>query len=221
MASTTCSRFFWKYSPVKASSPVVSEATSADVLGKALALGKKIPRGIWWTVKTTGKLGTITILDLGAQYLSHLTGISNMTPRGLPQYLMPIFPETRGIRREVSQGYKVRETLIAGKPDEEQPGKIVLPSGTDLEATIDSWLARVEFSGDSNLSEMLLAELYDAANRGAFGLNVQRWIFNKIETRDYPAANLTFERQKIPIRVQSNGRLCLLESIQYPCVKLP
>lgn len=212
-------RFYWRAARVAAAAP--AEGAEAARKFSAYGAAKMLPKALWWTTKTSLKVGTVTIYDLSAQYLAHVTGVSNMTPKGLPQNLMYLFPDTKNIRREVSQGYKVRSTLIADRREDEQPGKWRLPSDASLETTIDTWLARTDFSGDPKLNEMLFVELYAAAKRNAFNLNIQRWIQRKMETGDYPAVNQTLERQEIPIRVQNNGRFCLLESEQAACGALP
>jgi len=211
-------RWFWKNVPKLAT----AEVEESTVLGaktipqKLLGVGGSALRGLWFSSKLSMKLGVLSAVDLGSQYLGHTTHMQAMSQPGLPSYLMPLFSQTRKTRQEVFQTYGVRRLLepIWGKgPILAIQAPSLSSLDFDMNVLLNHWQPRMEEAK----SQVVSAILTEAATRGDLALNIRRWITAKVGKGDFKGANATLERQKIPLRFDKDGSLCVEASKEYGC----
>ncbi len=213
-ATALSNRFLWKK---WGKLPTVTESvtTAPTTLGGRILHGsRQFAKGSWWLLRKPLKLSAVAATDLTFQYASHLTGIHTMTAPGLPDYILHLFPKTRQIRHEVEQGYEIRRLLRDSRMPSQNPF-------AETVQDLDLFITKLDPTAGVDKSEMVYAELSGAADRGDLGLNIQRWILKKKEEKDWQGANQTWERQKIPVRFNATGELCLIDSAVYPCAALP
>ncbi len=212
---------FWKLKPAAAKQVVAeTEAAGAATFRQKVFSGLgKGGRALWWTTKTSLKVGTITVGDLGSQWAFHAAGWKDMTPQGFPEGLVKhVFPgvhesrqtvvSTYEARRLLAQHYKTMSAATAAGPEQG-----VIEPGLNL----DLFLTALDPSLDGDRREMAYAAFAGASTQKKLGLNIRRWILEKKHRGEFDSANKTLERQGIPVRLDQDGFVCFTDSQTFPC----
>ncbi|MFO1462878.1 MAG: hypothetical protein U1F66_03815 [bacterium] len=207
------------------SSTVSAEATQARrAWPSLLRMGAgKLARGAWWTAKTGTKLSLISVADLLlAQAPLHYFGVDSMTPQGLPEYALKLFPKTREARLAVAENYGARRLFRDYQKHGDGGKKVptVIP-GVEAGLDLDLFLTQLDPGIENGKREAAYAVLAEAAAGGKLGLNIRRWVLQKKKLGELAGANRTFERQGIPLRYEQDGSLCFTDSKDYPCPEPP
>jgi len=188
-----------------------------------LRVSKTAGRAAWWTTKTGMKVSLIGGSDLLLTQLPlHYFKVKDMTPKGLSQYLMILFPKTRETRAAVAETYAARRLF---KTYHEQGGGISkMPNtipGIDQGLDIDLFVTQLDPNLEGPKREAAFVVLTEAAADGKLGLNIRRWILKKKELGELAGANSTFARQGIPLRYEADQSLCFSDSKDYACENPP
>jgi len=185
--------------------------------------GKALVHGLWWTAKTSVKVGVIGTGDLAlVKTPLHYFNVHDMTQRGMPQYALKLFPKTREARQIVAETYGARN--LYREYQKRGDGAAKLPNtlpGIDPALDLDVFLTRLDPSLQGDKREAAYAVLAEAASNGKLGLNIRRWVLQKRKLEEWEGANRTFERQGIPLRYDAEGALCFTDSESYSCPEPP
>ena len=195
----------------------------AGLAPKILRGGQLFGKSLFWTAKTSLKVGIISTGDLLlVKTPLHYFKIHDMTQQGLPQYAMWLFPSARDARQAVKETYSSRNLYRQYQKSDAISAK--LPNSipqVDPALDLDVLMTKLDPSLAGDKREAAYAVLAEAAASGKLGLNIRRWIFQKKKMGEWEGANRTFERQSIPLRYDAEGTLCFIDSENFACPESP
>lgn len=190
---------------------------------KLLRGGQLFGKSLFWTAKTSLKASVIATGDLVlVKTPLHYFKIHDMTQQGLPQYAMWLFPETRDTRQAVKETYTARNLFRQYEKSDAQ--KAQFPNSIpniDPALDLDVLITQLDSSLTGGKREATYAVLAEAAASNKLGLNIRRWILQKKKMGEWEGANRTFERQSIPLRYDTDGTLCFIDSAAFACPESP